>query len=105
MPSKVNGSHTDRARQSLLVIAAAAILLCVILTPRVAVDRGTVLRAFPDDPDIAAVIDVRTVGTYILGIVATTTLLWFAIGLKRRRRDFDVLQERIDSLEVKLDQV
>src|SRR5690349_3310113 len=87
MQSPSRASSGWRSRQLLLFVGSLAIVACIFLTPRVAIVRGSVLKADPDDPMLAAVIDLRTVSAYVIGIIAAIILLWLAIGDGARRAD------------------
>ena len=66
-----------------LVLGAGAVALVTILTPRVWIVEGNVLPAAYLSDAYASVIDVRTVGTLVLSVLAVTGLLWAALRNKR----------------------
>ena len=65
-----------------LVLGGVAVALVTILTPRVLIVEGKVLPA-AHLSEFASVIDVRTVGTLVVSVLAVTGLLWTALGSKR----------------------
>lgn len=79
-----------------LIIGAIAVLGVIFATPRVGIAEGRVL---PEYSGLAPVVDVRTAGSTLVGVVVTTIFLFFAIGPNTRTRDrLSVVEDRVDQL-------
>lgn len=89
-----------RTQRLVLILGALSALVVVYNTPKVFVVGGTLYQNLRSDSTIAAVVDVRTVGMYLVGVVAATALSWLALT-PRPLRDGqdDTLALRIDVLE------
>jgi len=86
-----------RSQRLVLVVGALAILAVVNTCPRVIIVGGTLLRDLQADARMAAVIDVRTVGAYLVSIIVATTLFWLALNSGGKRED--ALEHRLDAFE------
>ena len=66
-----------------LVLGAVVVVLVTIFTPRVVIVEGQLYFATNFSDVYPPVIDVRTVGTLVIAVLAVTGLLWAALRNKR----------------------
>ena len=88
-----------RAQRLVLVGGALAILAVVDMSPRIAIVAGTRIPYTTGESQFAPVVDLATVGAYVVAITLATVLFWFALSSLQPGRGKDVLEGRLDALE------
>ncbi len=89
-------------QRAILIAGAIAVLAVIFLTPQVTkvanADRAT-LREMSADQKFVKTADVRTIGSYLAGVVIATLLLAVAVSPKPRARNrLDILEGRVARL-------
>ncbi len=86
-------------QRAILVCGAVAVASVFYTTPRVVFLDGKMYRDIPSNHRYARVVDVRTVGAILAGVVVATIFLFVAASSNRRMRDrVEVVENRIEKL-------
>jgi hypothetical protein len=89
----------NRLQRAILVAGALAVVAVIYWTPRVVFLNGTMYRDIPSNHRYASVIDVRTLGPILVGVVVVAFFLFVATSTNRRVRNrIEVLENRVEKL-------
>lgn len=96
----------NAAQRYVLTAGAVAAIATVVLTPRVVIYSGTVLRwTKTTAPVLAPIADVRTTAASLSGVMLATALLWMAVASRRVGSSSLDDDSRLSAVESRLEQV